>query len=397
MKRVLIFSLAYYPRNIGGAEVAIKEITDRISPEAIAFDMITLRFDPKDLDVETMGHVRVYRVGGGGYLSKILFPVRAALSAYRLHSKNNYDLVWAMMTYMTLPVVLAKYLGVRVPHVVTLQDGDPYEKVFGRLRVMPFVPIIDRGLRSAKVIQAISTYLAGWPARRGVHTNVLVVPNGASVQSVQEYPEHELNDLKTSLGKKDGDVFLVSVGRLEHQKAQDVCLRALSLLPPYVRYLMVGEGSERANLEALVKELGLEERVVFTGHVDRTMTAKYRKVSDIFVLPSRSEGMGNSFASTMVSGLPIVATQEGGLADLIFDAKRNPGKPTTAWAVDKDNPQQIADAVTEILAHPQEARAVTETAKQFAKDNFDWDTIAKTMQNKVFLPALAEGLDKVSV
>ncbi len=63
---------------------------------------------------------------------------------------------------------------------------------------------------------------------------------------------------------------------------------------------------------------------------------------DIFIRPSRSEGMGNSFIEAMAAGLPVIATQVGGLSDFIYDAKRNPGKEATAWAVDPDSPEQIA-------------------------------------------------------
>ena len=161
-------------------------------------------------------------------------------------------------------------------------------------------------------------------------------------------------------------------------------IKALPLLPPNIRFLIVGDGQDKEMLVNLARELGVTERVMFTGQVDRTMTAKYRKISDIFVLPSRSEGQGISFVSTMVSGLPIVATQEGGIADFLFDAERNPDKETTGWAIDKDSPEQIAEAVKEILANPEQAKKVVATARQFAIENFDWNIIAKNMREKVF-------------
>lgn len=65
MKRVLIFSLAYYPRFVSGAEVAIEEITDRISPTDIEFHMITLRFDRAEPPEELIGNVHVHHVGFG--------------------------------------------------------------------------------------------------------------------------------------------------------------------------------------------------------------------------------------------------------------------------------------------------------------------------------------------
>jgi glycosyltransferase involved in cell wall biosynthesis len=390
MKKILIFSLAYYPSNVSGAEIAIKEITDRIAPDDIAFHLITLLFDRTASREEKIGNVHVYRVGfGGAYLSKILFIPLAIAKALSLHKKLRFDAVWAMMTYMLMPAVVARTLGLNAPLILTLQDGDSYEKVFERWFILPFVPILNAGFRSAKIVQVISTYLATWPPKRGYRGIVEIIPNGASLQSSAVIPESEIEELKKTLGKKEGEIFLVSVSRLVHQKAIDIIIRTLPLLPKHIRYIAVGEGEERAVLESLVQELSLQDRVTFIGQVDRTMTAKYRKVSDIFVLPSRSEGQGISFASTMVAGLPIVATQVGGIADFLFDAKRNPDKPTTGWAVDVDTPEQIATAVQDILANPEQAKKVVATARQFAIDNFDWDSIVKNMRDKVFAKAFA--------
>ena len=385
MKKILIFSLAYYPSHVSGAEVAIKEISDRISPESIQFHMLTLRFDPSALREEQIGNVFVHRIGvGGAYLSKIFFVPLAALAAVRLHVKHRFDAAWTMMTYMLFPLTIARMLGFRIPYIVTLQDGDPYERVFERWFIKLVSPILDSGFRDASIIQAISQYLAEWPVRRGYKGVVVVVPNGASIPSAQDYPESELEEVRRSLNMKEGEVVLLSVARLVHQKAQDVVIRALPLLPSHIRYVVVGEGENREMLESLAKELGVAERVTFTGQVDRTMTAKYRKVSDVFVLPSRSEGQGISFLSTMVSGLPMVATQAGGIAEFLFDKKRNPDKPPTGWAVDIDNYQQIAEAVEDIRAHPEEAARVAKNAKKLAHEKYSWDPIVEDMQARVF-------------
>lgn len=393
-KRLLIFSLAYYPRFVSGAEVAIKEITDRIDPSDIEFHMLTLAFDSDTPREERVGNVVVHRVGwGGGYLSKIFYIPLAVFAARALHKKLHFNGMWSVMTYMLFPVVLAQRIGVSVPHVLTLQDGDPYEKVFERWFIRPFTPLLDIGFRNAVMVQTISTYLATWPPRRGYTGSVEVIPNGSSLSSAQDYAPEELAALKEQVGKKEGDVFLISVSRLVHQKGIDTIIRALPLLTSNIRLLVVGDGPDKDMLVRLAQELGVTERVIFTGQVDRTMTAKYRKISDIFVLPSRSEGQGISFLSTMVSGLPIIATQEGGIADFLFDAKRNPDKPTTGWAVDSDAPEQIAEAVKEILSHPELAREVVATARAYAVENFDWDVIAKNMREKVFSNVVGKSID----
>ena len=385
MKKILIFSLAYYPSHVSGAEVAIKEITDRVSPEDIEFHLITLLFDKAAPREETIGHVHVYRVGFGGvYLSKILYVPLAALKARALHAKLRFDALWSMMTYMLFPVMLAKWVGVRAPHILTLEDGDPYEKVFERPFIRPFSWLLDNGFKSASAVQAISKYLATWPAMRGYTGEVVVIPNGASIPVTQTYPEEELAALKEKVGKKEGDVFLITVGRLVHQKAQDIVIRALALLPANVKYLLVGDGALREQYEALAKELGLAARVVFVGQVERTETSKYRKISDIFVMPSRSEGQGISFLSTMAAGLPIIATQEGGIADFLYDWKKNPEEKPTGWAVDVDSPEGIAEAVKDILAHPEKAREAVANAKTLVVERYDWDNVARDVRGKLF-------------
>ena len=81
-KKILIFSLAYYPHYVSGAEAAIKEITDRISEDEYEFHLVTHLFEKNAPRVEKIGNVTVYRVGfGGGRVSKILFVPLSALKA----------------------------------------------------------------------------------------------------------------------------------------------------------------------------------------------------------------------------------------------------------------------------------------------------------------------------
>ena len=384
MKRVLIFSLAYYPSHVSGAEIAIKEITDRLGGK-MAFILITHRFTPSAPPIERIGQVLVYRVGWGpSYLSKILFVPFAAHMALQIHKKERFDALWAVMTYMLFPLVLARMFGVRVPYILTLQDGDPYEKVFERWFIRPLAPVLDFGMRHATVVQTISNHLAQWPRMRGYKGVVEVIPNGASDESSRIYSPKEIAALKTQLGKKEGDVYLLSIGRLVHQKAIDDVIRALALLPQQVHLIIVGMGPNKEALEQLARERGVEHRVRFVGRLERDETAKYRSVCDIFVLPSRSEGQGISLVSSMAAGLPIIATQEGGIVDFLFDAKRNPEKPTTGWAVDVNSPEQIAAAVEDILAHPEQVRTVIENARTLAREKYNWDNIAKDIQAKIF-------------
>lgn len=380
MKKMLIFSLAYYPNFVSGAEAAIKEITDRIDSSDIEFHMITLFFDRTAPREEKIGNIFVHRVGfGGAYLSKILFIPLAGLKARALNKKHHFDALWSMMTYMLFPVVFAKFLGVCAPHILTLQDGDPYEKVFERWFIRLFTPLLDYGFRNASVVQVISGYLGTWPIRRGYKGRIELVHNGANPKNLNpDYSQNEVDNLKRKLGKKEGDVYLLNAARLVYQKANDDVIKSLTFLSENIYFILIGAGSDEEMLKLLAKEKGVDGRVKFIGQLDRDDVPKYRNrtIADIFVCPSRSEGLGNSFLSAMAARLPVVATQESGLAEFI--------KPTTAWVVDKDNPEQIAKAVKDILANPEKVKEVTERAHKMVSEKYNWDVVAKDMREKVF-------------
>lgn len=389
MKKILIFSLAYYPNNVSGAEAAIKEITDRIND--IEFHMVTLRYNSELPKKETIGNVTIYRIGLVTKnpsiqdlgklpldLNKPLYQFLAPLKALALNKKYKYDAVWSMMAHSTgVPAAIFNIFSPKTKYVLTLQEGDPIEYIEKTMK--PLWPLFTRGFKKAAFVQAISGYLANWAKKRGVaEDKIKVIPNGANPKAFEnnESPQ-ELENLKRELNKQEKDIFLLNTARLVHQKANDIIIRALAKLPNHIKLLLVGDGDQRAMLEKLSQELKLTDRVIFVGQVTRPEVNKYRKISDIYVCPSRSEGLGNAFLSAMAAGLPVVATREGGLSEFIFDQK-------TAWAVDKNQPEQIIKAVENIISHPTKVKDITDRAREMIKEKYDWDKIAQKMKNDIF-------------
>ncbi len=386
-QKILIFSLAYYPSFVSGAEAAVKEITDRIDHNDITFHLLTLRFDQSAPLIEKIGNITVHRVGsGGGKLAKLAFLFQAAFAAKKLHRTEAFTGLWGLMTYMSIPITLARYLGVRLPYVITLQDGDPYDKVFNRLSIKPFVPLIDRGFRQARVFQVISDHLAKWPATRGYTGEVIKIYNGANPAAIKEdsYTTEEITALKNELGKKEGEIWLVNTARLVHQKAFDIVIKALMHLPAHVKFLAVGQGEDEAMLKTLTADLGLNDRVIFTGQVDRSVVTKYRLASDIFVMPSRSEGLGNAGLSALASRLPFITTAVDGLAEYSFATDDASPFGRTAWIVPVDDAKALAEAVEDIIANPSEAKRVAQNARQMVVEIYNWDKIALAMKEQIF-------------
>ncbi len=397
MKKVLIFSLSYYPQFTSGAEAAIKEITDRIDPNDIEFHMVTNRYDSTLPKVEKIGNVLIHRIGIATknptfedlgkmplHINKPMFQFAAAFKAFKLHKKHHYDATWAMMAHSAgVPAAIFKLFNPKVPYVLTLQEGDPPEHIEQTMRPLWF--FFTRAFTKADVIQSISTFLSDWARDRNFKGPIELIYNGANPRDIKgEFDEKEIEKLKKELGKREGDIFLVNTARLVSQKAFDITIRALKLLPENIKLVIVGGGSDDEMLKELTKELELTDRVIFVGKVDRSVVSNYRQASDIFVGPSRSEGLGNAFLSAMASRLPVVATQAGGIAEFLFDKKHNPDKEPTGWVVDKDTPEQIAEAVKDILANPKKTKEITERAREMVLRKFNWDMVAKDMQEKVF-------------
>ena len=127
-------------------------------------------------------------------------------------------------------------------------------------------------------------------------------------------------------------------------------------------------------------------KIVIVGHVDHGELPKYLHACDMFIRPSRSEGMGNSFIEAFAAGLPVIATQEGGIADFLFDETRNPNNETTGWAVDRNDPKSVAAAVANIMVDAAKVRRVTAVARTIAVEKYDWNLIAPAMREQAFAP-----------
>lgn len=402
-KKILIFSLAYYPKHIGGAEVAIKEITDRLSSEKYEFHLVCNRFDSTLPKTEKIGNVHIHRIGLVTkepsmadlrklplHLNKLLFQFEAFSFAAKLHAKENFDGIWAMMAHSCgVPAGKFKKAFPKVKYMLTLQEGDPPEYIEKKMKI--FGKSFDEAFTRADMIQVISNFLGNWASQKGYTGPVVHIPNAVNTKHfTQEYTEAELQKIRNELGLHDTDIALITTSRLVTKNATDDVVRAIALLPERVKFIVFGTGPDEDMLDELIKTSKLENRVFLKGQIGHDVMPRYLKACDIFIRPSRSEGMGNSFVEAMAAELPVIATQEGGIADFLFDEKRNPDKPTTGWAVDKNSPEQIKDAVEDIMSNSEKVAVVLSTAKAMAIEKYDWNLIAERMDKEVFQPLFSD-------
>lgn len=398
-KKILIFSFAYYPKHIGGAEVAIKEIVERLPADQFEFHLVCNRYDATLPKVEQIGKVLVHRIGLTTkeptmadlrklplHLNKLIYQFAAYRKAKQLHKEYHYDGIWAMMAHSCgVPAGKFKKRFPEVRYVLTLQEGDPPAHIEKKMRM--FGSQFTDAFLQADTIQVISNFLGSWARQKGFAGQLELIPNAVNTGHFsQTYSAEELAGAKKEIGKKEGDVFLVTTSRLVHKNGIDDVVRAIAKLPKNTHFVVYGTGPDEQMLRELIAGLEVADRIHMLGYIDHAVMPLYLKACDIFIRPSRSEGMGNSFVEAMAAGLPVIATQEGGIADFLFDRRRNPNTTATGWAVSADSPDDIVRAVQDVIAHPERTAATVTHAKEMVLARYDWDLIADDMQKKVFDP-----------
>lgn len=408
-RKILIFSVAYYPKFVGGAEVAVKEITDRVSEDEYEFHLLTLRLDKSLPRYEKIGNVHVYRLGFALrmkdsadslrfplHLNKYLYPFLSAWYALKLSKKHRFDMTWAVMAnYSGFGALFFKWLRPKIPMLLTLQEGDPIEYIkrealsvrVGSLKIPVsffMLPILKKIFKKADMIQAISTYLANFGKSMGFRGEPIVVPNGVDVSLfTKDLDVGSREKTRSELGLENGDVALVTTSRLVIKNGVGDVISALALLPEKYKFVVFGEGYLEKDLRSRIKVLKLENRVFLNGFLSHKDMPQMLKACDIFIRPSLSEGMGNSFIEAMAARLPVVATREGGIADFLFDPN-SPGYESeigqTGYVCEKENPESIKDAILRASSDPSRDEVI-ENAYKMSINKYNWEKVTKEIIN----------------
>jgi phosphatidylinositol alpha-1,6-mannosyltransferase len=185
-----------------------------------------------------------------------------------------------------------------------------------------------------------------------------------------------------------GKRVILTVARLDIHKGHDVVLRALPSIAravPDVVYVIVGEGGMRPRLEALARELGLADRVVFTGSIPRTDVVALFKACDVFVMLSRieggsAEGFGIVFLEAGALGKPVVGGRAGGIPDAVEDG-------VTGLLVDPLSPEDGASAITRILLDRALAARLGAAGSERTRTRFTWNKVVDSILASLNEPA----------
>jgi glycosyltransferase involved in cell wall biosynthesis len=207
-----------------------------------------------------------------------------------------------------------------------------------------------RPLTTTTICVAESERRAGLEAGTCDEATTVVIRNGVELPSAG------------AVEPRSGPHRLVTVGRLQAPKDPITLLRALSELGRPAEAVIVGDGPDRPAVESEVRRLGLQTAVRLTG--ERDDVAELLAEADLFVLSTRSEGLPLSILEAMAAGLPVVASDVGGVPELVVDGE-------TGFLVPPGDPHALAAAIERLLDDPDLRRRLGAAGRLRVSEHFD--------------------------
>jgi glycosyltransferase involved in cell wall biosynthesis len=326
---------------MGGAEVLLKDMTPLFRIRQIECDVVALRQTSSSLEYSLhAAGVSLYFTGVDGlYSPRHIFPLAKLM--------QRYDIVHAHLFPAQLWAAFATFrLKPRVPLVIT--EHSPWNR-----RRRPWMRPLDtwaysRYERIACISEITEEDLVRWCPCVAARTTL--VPNGIPLEVFERSQAIELPMVPRDVPR------LVFVGRFEPQKDQSTILRALVRVPD-AHLLLVGDGPLRAEMEAVARLLGIAERVTFLGW--RSDIPGILKASDIYIHSTNFDGFGIAACEAMAAGLPVLASNVPGLAQLVEGAG-------LLFPVGDD--EVLAQQIAALIASPARRRQMCEDGRLRAKE-----------------------------
>ena len=288
-------------------------------------------------------------------LNLIRYFIKSTLHVFKV--RKEYDLIHA---FSGIPGGITALLSGK-PYIISLRGSDvPGYEARYRLLYCLITPLIRKGWKKAKSVDANSLYLKKLAQETESGLKIKVIPNGIDAKifsPAKRFPDKPVILCNARLGERKGIEYLI--------KAMPRVLKTL----PETKLVLIGEGIEKDKLVNLTKQLGLSRQIIFKGQVEHKKLPLIYRQSSLFVLPSLTESLSNSLLEALAAGLPVVATKVGGNPELI---KRQNGV-----LVSPANSQALAEGIIRLLSKPDLRKNMGEASRQMVKQ-FGWEKTTKT-------------------
>jgi len=379
--RVCFVSMQYPPHTLGGAGVYAHCLCNELAKRGHEIHVITYTTnETRSKNTTNSAHVHRIAITDKPMLKTVSYWFKLRKHYKKLQRENGFDLLHANVTS---DLSLSKNL-VKIPRIVTIHhlaktifsisshlSGFREETgVAARLekKLLDFDKIVMQ--RADKIIAVSQFTKASVTSTYHIPSSKIhVIHNGIYPQ---EYicTETEITETKKTYNIENEPAILY-VGRLEQRKGLDFLLQAFDLLSKRTKckLIIVGDG-DQAPYRKLAATLRIKDKTIFTGHLDETKLKHLYTACTVFVLPSLLEGFGLTLLEAMASAKPVVATNVGGIPEIIKNDIH--GK-----LVEPKYPEQLCEALSFYIENPETAKKTGEQNRKYVTETFSWTKTAK--------------------
>jgi glycosyltransferase involved in cell wall biosynthesis len=348
-------------------------------PPRESFDGVDVVRFPMELPVDlTYGRVAQTRVNFMGKVARVAVMAhyleaqfRATLAVAR---ERGADVIHAHWAIPTGPAAVSAARRLGLPSVITMHGGDVYvnpEQGYDFPTRWYVRPALRWTLRKAGALTAITEDCRQHALRAGAPTRSMhVVFNGTDLRRFSPAPADAAPDTRF------GPTMIFACRQLFPRKGIRFLIEAAAQLKvrfPDLKVVVAGDGFERPDLIALAERLGIARDVTFLGWVSNSELPQYYRAAALSVIPSLEEGFGIPAAEAMGCETAVVASDAGGLPEVVEHG-------VTGLIVPRGDANALADAIGALLADPARRARMGRAGRERALRLFDWDRSAEQFE-----------------
>jgi glycosyltransferase involved in cell wall biosynthesis len=376
--RILMVISQFYPM-IGGAEKQAQLLARKLMERGVSIDIVTGWWKFGTPRKEKIDGIQVFRnfacwgmFGIKGIRTIGAFIYMMSLGLFLLFHRKKYDLIHvhqalypAFISVLVGKQILRKPVLVKTASSGLTSDFKLIKRFpLGKFQLRYLLEKMDCLVTVSRISRKEYQEI-GFP-----ESKIVYIPNGVEVPSGgKDFP--------------DGIKRVVSTSRLSEEKGIDVLLRAWADVVKHEKGLqltIMGYGPLESDLKSLIRSLEIETSVEFTGRVENVES--YLTNAELFILPSRSEGLSNALLEAMSHGISCIATRVGGNGELLGgEGKLIPFNGYIAadngLLVNPDDPKGLSEAILYLTHHPEAREIFSERSRKFVEENYSINLIAE--------------------
>ena len=282
--------------------------------------------------------------------------------------ENDIDIIQLYgLRVNVVAMPIGKLAGCKV--IATIMSIDAWRKWYHVLLDRLTSPCVDLWISNSEAGKKVAIKREKFTAAK-----IKVIHNGINLGIYRRVAKDKIIKLKQKYGITENDIVVGEVANLREMKGHKDVINAIPIIIqqyPNIRFFFAGKDASDGEIERYAKAKGVDKYIVFAGYCDNI--PEILSIFDIFILPSLWEGLPTSIIEAMAIGLPIIASNVGGLPELIDDGENG-------ILIEPRSPQQLASSILYLLKNKDVAGLMGERNIRIARQNHDIESKARDFE-----------------